>query len=81
MAFIVKRLDQDYPLDKTALFKFAILVGLNHRQFRAPNPTHSDWWFNIMALVSKYDYLKKIDVNELTDDEWGFICGLPVEEN
>ena len=81
LASIVRRLDSMFPLDKNKLYNFAILVQLNHRQFRAPNPTNSDWWLNIMVLASKYNYLRRLDLNELTDDEWDFICDLPVEEN
>lgn len=83
LAFIVKRMDQDYPLDKVNLHDFAMWVILN-RTYRTAKlmsgPPYSD---KMRKEIEYFEFERSVgymNINELTDDEWDFICDLPVEE-
>lgn len=84
LASIARRLDPDYPLDKVNLHDFALWVIL-HRRYRtvkimsgrnhAAKFMEDIWKFEQKRMPSKY-----LSINELTDDEWDFICELTVKE-
>lgn len=85
VATIVRRMDPDYPLDKEHFSNFAEWVQLN-RTYRTvkimSGYPYADKYINdIIELEKEHKDLRELNINELTDDEWDFICELPVEES
>ena len=85
LAFIVKRLDQDNPLDKKSMHDFA-KMGILYRRYRtvklmSGSPYDNKMWDDVERHIRLNMSDRAINVNDLTDDEWDFICDLPVGEN
>jgi hypothetical protein len=85
LASIVRRLDPTFPLDKESLHEFTLWVILNRRyrtvKLMSGFPYADEHMRNIRAHEEKHQHLLQLYIGDLTDDEWDFICELPVKEN
>ena len=85
LASIVRRMNPDHPLDKETLHSFALWVILWRRyrtvKLMSGHPYADTHMAEVRQLEKDHHKLLDMNINELTDDEWDFICELPVKEN
>ena len=88
LASIVRRMDITYPIDKVNLHDFVMWVILNRRYRTVKLMSGFPYADNQMKEIENFVRGKSVsimsrrmNINELTDDEWDFICELPVKEN